>query len=280
MLSEQTIVDGLDHPECVIAGIDGYLYAGSERGDIYRIDPVEGSFKVIASTGGFVLGLAMDGSGYLYACDNAHLAVLRISPAGEISTYSTGTADRPMRVPNYASFDASGNLYVSDSGGWGDEDGSIYRISPDGVTEVWTESTSAFPNGLALSSGNTHLYVVESNPPSIKRVEIAADGTAGRTELVIELPGTVPDGIAFDEDANLYISCYRPDVIYRLTRSGALEIFSEDWQGTRLAAPTNVAFGVSGSAELYVANFARWHISRFTTPTSGLPLSYPILDAG
>ncbi|MDP3208052.1 MAG: SMP-30/gluconolactonase/LRE family protein [Rhodoglobus sp.] len=265
----EIVVDGLDHPECVIVGPDGELYAGSESGEIYRIDPVTGTVEVIASTGGFVLGLAIDGAGDLYVCDRR--AVLRVN-GSEVRVHSTGTSARPMHTPNYAAFGPDGSLYVSDSGTWGDEDGCIFRIAPDGTTEVWSEATPSFPNGLALGPRGTHLYVVESLPPAIRRIELLPDGAAGAAELVVAMPGSVPDGLAFDVAGTLYISCYRPDAIYRLSPGQSLEVFSEDPAGTRLAAPTNIAFD---GLTLYVANFARWHVSRLLTGTPGLPLSHP-----
>ena len=37
--------EGLDHPECVAWGCDGYAYAGGEAGQIYRIDIENGVFE-------------------------------------------------------------------------------------------------------------------------------------------------------------------------------------------------------------------------------------------
>ncbi len=53
-------VDGLDHPEGVAWGLDGYIYAGGEAGQLYRIDPRDPKPDIIALTGGFILGLALD----------------------------------------------------------------------------------------------------------------------------------------------------------------------------------------------------------------------------
>ena len=268
-MASETVADGLDHPECVIVDRDGSLIAGSESGVIHRIDPATGATKVIAETGGFILGLALDDAGSLYICDNGRSQVLRLTE-GELSVYSSGSPHRPMRVPNYATFDDAGNLYVSDSGSWGGSDGCIFRIAPGGETVLFSESTPAFPNGLALSPDGAHLYVVESLPPAIKRIELATVVA----DIVIDLPGAVPDGLAFDVDGGLYISCYRPDAIYRLDTNGELSVFSEDPLGTRLAAPTNIAFD---GTTLYVANFARWHLSRLAVPVPGLPLRRPAM---
>ena len=80
-----TIATGLDHPECVSRGPDGALYAGGEAGQIYRIDG-DGSVRELASTGGFIYGVTLDGSGNVYACDYGNASVKRISPNGDVTT--------------------------------------------------------------------------------------------------------------------------------------------------------------------------------------------------
>ena len=71
---------------------------------------------------------------------------------------------------------------------------------------------------------------------------IEADGSAGTPALVCELPRSVPDGVAFDTDGTLYVSCYRPDRIYRMRAGGEPAVLADDWEGVVLNAPTNVAF--------------------------------------
>jgi gluconolactonase len=115
------------------------------------------------------------------------------------------------------------------------------------------------------------------NPPRVDRVKIEADGGAGPTETVVELPMTVPDGVAFDTDGNLYVSMYRPDVIYRRTPSGQLDVLAEDSKGTLIACPTNVAFCGRERNILLSSNLGRWHITRYEVDATGLALHYPEL---
>ena len=269
-------VGGLDHPECVNWGMDGYAYAGGEAGQIYRVDVRSGECEQIASTGGFVGGLAQDGSRNVYACSNG--AVMRIAPDGAVDTYTTGTADEPLRVPNYPAFDGEGNLYVSDSGEWKQDDGCIFKVRPGGEASMWCRELTKFPNGICLSPAGDFLYVVMSlNAPRVERVEIRADGSAGEVEEVVQLPETVPDGLAFDTAGNLYISCYRPDRVYRLSPQGELEILAEDFEGTVIAAPTNVAFCGEERDILLSANLGRWHLTRYDAGATGVPLNYPVI---
>jgi gluconolactonase len=269
-------VDGLDHPEGVACGPDGTLYAGGEAGQIYRVS-LDGSFEEIGNTGGFILGLCLDAASNVYACDNGAHEVKRIAPSGEVSTWSSGAPDRPMMTPNYPVFDRAGNLYVSDSGGWKENSGCIFRVAPDGTTSVFTDKATNFPNGMALHPSGSHLYAVVSLDFTVVRIEIRKDGSAGSIETVAELPNNVPDGLAFDEEANLFISCYTPDVIYRVTPSGDFAVVASDWERVVLAAPTNLAFCGPDRRTLVVGSLGRWHLSRAEMTVPGARLAYPTL---
>ena len=271
-------LDGLDHPEGVAWGSDGFIYTGGEIGQIYRINIETKDVQELGRTNGFVLGMALDAQNNIYACDATNKSVYRITPEGSISAYSTGTIDNPFVTPNYPAFDADGNLYVADSGDWGADNGCIYKIDSKGETRVWDTRLGQFPNGLSLGPDGDDLYVAMSlNEPRVARVKIESDGSAGNMETVVELPDTVPDGLAFDSQGNLYIACYRPDRIYRLSSSGNLEILGEDFQGTLMAAPTNVVFCGPNLGRLLSANLGRWHLTEYQVGINGLPLNYPYL---
>ena len=85
----------------------------------------------------------------------------------------------------------------------------------------------------------------------------------------------MPDGLAFDVEGNLYISCYTPDVIYRLTRYGELEIVADDWMSVTFATPTNIAFCGPERRTLVVASLSRWHLTKGEMPIAGQRLNYP-----
>ena len=266
----------LDHPEGVAIGPDGKVYAGGEAGQVYRIDVEANTMEEYANTGGFVLGLALDADGNCYACDVER--VVKVAPDGTLSTYCAGNESQSMRVPNYPVFDESGNLYVSDSGEWGAEDGFIWKIAPDGEAVVWDRQACGFTNGMCLGPEGKSLFVVESTPPLISRVPIKDDGTAGEREVLVQLPRNVPDGVAVDLQGNLYISLYNPNIIYRYDLGKkALETLYEDWEQLVLIAPTNIAFGGADMKTLFIASLCGWNIVSAGMDIPGLPVKYPRL---
>ena len=267
-----------DHPEAVAWGPDGCAYAGGEAGQLYRFSLDGQSIEEVARVqGGFLLGLAHDADANTYACDDRSACVHRITPDGVVSTYANGNADQKMRVPNYPVFDDHGNLYVSDSGSWGAKDGFIWKIAPGGAAEIWDRQACGFTNGMCLSADGRWLYVVESHPPLISRVEIRSDGSAGKREVLVELPRQVPDGLAFDTAGDLYISLYNPNVVYRLTVAGELVTLYDDWEQLMLVAPTNIAFGGPELKTLIIASICGWAVHAAPMPTPGLPVRYPKL---
>jgi sugar lactone lactonase YvrE len=222
--------------------------------------------------------VALDADLNVYACDFGNASVARITPSGDVSTYSSGTSDRPMRVPNFAAYDDAGNLYVTDSGEWGSDDGLIYRIASDRTTTVWTEASSRFPNGCCLSADGGSLFVVESRGRAISRIAIADDGSPGAVEQVADLTGSQPDGIALATDGSLVVGYYRPDRVSVIRTDGSIEVLAEDPDGVVLNQPANIVFAGEGLGEIVVSSLGGWSLMRADVDLAGVALRYPKLS--
>src|SRR3546814_18021581 len=91
---------------------------------------------------------------------------------------------------------------------------------------------------------------------------IRDEGSAGERDVYVTLPKTCPDGLAFDRDDNLYISCYAPNAVFQVNTRRDVQLVVDDWEAHTLSNPTNIAFGGDDFRQLFVANLGRWQIGR------------------
>jgi sugar lactone lactonase YvrE len=266
---------GLDHPESVCIGPDGSIYAGGEAGQVYRID-AQGNQRLLGSTGGFLLGIAIDAAGRIHACDCAQSQIVRIDPDGSMAPRSTGSPSRQFSVPNFPVFDPQGNLFVSESGDYWERKqgtGCIMKVAPDNTTTIFHAGPLLFANGLAMDATGQWLYIVQSTAPNVVRIPL--DRPNGPVEVTHTLPtGTVPDGLALASDGRLVIACYKPDGAYLGHPDGTVELLCEDVTGELLSRPTNVAIR---DGQLLFANLGGWHLTAVATDMQPAPIHRPHL---
>jgi gluconolactonase len=272
----RVVVDGLDHPEGVATAADGTLYAGGELGQVYRVDPVRGSFEQVAECGGFMLGLAVDGDGFVYGCNLGRKILQRIDPrTGDVEMLSAGPPGRPFQTPNWCLFTPGGRLLVTDSGGWQHKDGFVALVEPDGTTSVWSDEVNDFPNGACLSADGSGVLVLESLAPTLSLIPFGTDERPGPRKVVAQLPGTVPDGVSVDVTGRAYVFCYRPDRILTVDLDGTVAVLVDDALGTTLSAPTNGVWIGPDLDELVVGNLGRWHLTALRPGPRGVDVVRP-----
>ncbi len=276
LLSKSTVfADGLDHPECVAVHPDGTVWAGGEAGQVYRISADGKKVEEVANTGGFILGLAFSPSAkWLAICDLGKKCVWRLDlQTMKLERFADGAEGHKFNIPNYAVFDKKGNLYVSESGAFRQVNGKLLKFSPDGVGEIWSKGPFNFANGMAMGPKEKYLYVAVSFLPGVERIAFLPDGRAGERSLFCTLPESVPDGLAFDAKGNLYVSCYAPNKIYKVTPDQEVSVLIDDWEAHTLSNPTNIAFGGEKLNQLFAANLGRWHITKIDVGVRGLALA-------
>jgi gluconolactonase len=270
--SIQQIWLGIDHAEGLAVAADGTIWCGGEEGQVYR-GHLDGSPQHVATLRGRTLGFAVDGDGNAYCADPDGPGLYRITPAGEVAEISSGSSDRSAVYPNHPAFLSSGEILWTDSGTWGADDGCTFMTSPDGATTVVDRSACRFPNGLAVSPDGRTLAVVESRLPGVAVLSIEGT-TLGGYRVLIELPDTVPDGVAFDADGGLLISCWAPDAVLVLRPSGDVETLVYDPLRFVLDQPTNLAF-FPDTRKVVVANFGERFLSVFEHDRVGAPVPRP-----
>jgi gluconolactonase len=271
----RTIASGLDHPEGIATGPAGELYAGGEAGQVYRLDQETSTGREIANTGGFVLGICLDAGGLLYVCDAGARAILWVDPAtGAIGTYCDSAAGTPLETPNWAAFAPDGSLYFTDSGTEALDvvNGRLIRVPPGGGDgQILELGPLHFPNGMCVDAA-ANVYVLETLTPRLSVVD------GHRTELVADLPGHSPDGVALCADGGFLIGCYYPfRLLYVPPGGGRFEIVLDDPTGIHIPMPTNLSFFGPALASVAIASLGGDSIKAIELGIAGAPLSYPSL---
>jgi sugar lactone lactonase YvrE len=264
-LDYRILASGFDHVEGVCWDpVRTCIWAGGEAGQVYRVE-LDGSVSVVTTIeGGALLGLALDARGALYICDPGNHQVWKMDARWEVSAFGEA-----IDYPNYPAFAPDGRLFVSDSGKFADNNGSVVVIDVDGSTTRVPTRPLAFANGIAIDE--TTLWVIESAAPAVSAM--ALEG--GDLERVIEMERCVPDGLAFDADGGLLISCYQPNQLWRWTPAEGLELVFDEWTGELILSPTNVAFYGEALDRLVLASLCGHNIVTIALEHRGAPIRRP-----
>ena len=121
----------------------------------------------------------------LYEADYLTGQILEFNPGGVASTFASG-----LNLPVSLAFDASGNLFVGNTG-----NGQITKVTPGGVESVFA-SGLATPEGLAFNASGD---LFEDDYASGQILEF----TPGGTESIFASGLNAPLGLAFDASGNL-----------------------------------------------------------------------------
>jgi sugar lactone lactonase YvrE len=268
------LANDLNHSEGVTWNpFDGRIYTGGEGGEFYAIS-TDGEVECIGSTGGSMLGLAVDGQGRIYACDAGRGEIARLDMrTREISVYARGVGGVDLDTPNVLAFGPDGMAYVTCLGE--DERPEIVRIAPGGITETWTKAVPRYPNGCLVTPDGSALVVVEAQAQRLVMVPILADGSAGDPQTIAELPDTDADGVGLATDGSYWVTLYRPDGLLRVTPDGLVETIVDDHLASHFDAPTNIAWFGPLLDRAVVANVGGRHLSVADVGVAGAPLHYP-----
>jgi sugar lactone lactonase YvrE len=186
-------------------------------------------------------GLAIDKNGNLYTAEFRGHRIRKITPEGVVTTmagsgkpgFADGTgAEASFNTPQGVAVDASGNVYVSESGNH-----RIRRITPSGL--VSTLAGSGKPG--------------------------CADGTGA------EACFKSPTGIALDAVGNVYVSDTGNHQIRKITPSGVVTTLAgsgkpgfQDGQGTKASLNFPLGLAVDRNGNIYVADMGNHRIRKIT----------------
>lgn len=262
----------LNHPEGVAVAADGAVWCGGSSGEIYRIEPDGSDITQVATTRGFVLGLAFDEHERLYLCDLKHRTVFRLDTrTGELIDFPRMASERPIVTPNVPVVDAArGCLYVSDSNQAHEPGPGIYRFDLEtGEGGLWYTGSLDFANGMALASDGSRLYVAESWGYRVVAIPIDDGGSPGEPTAIVTNFDAIADGLSLGPDGRLYIACYAPSQIRRvdIANGGLLETVLFDPICNVLCHPTNVAWR---GGELFASSLGGCNITSVDLTAAGV----------
>jgi sugar lactone lactonase YvrE len=267
------------------------IFAGSEIGDA-------GSTNGLGTAASFSspYGLAVDAAGNVYVADLGNNKIRKITPEGLVSDFAGSGAEGSTNGTSIAaSFkgiiavaaDASGNVYVSDSGNH-----LIRKITSGGVVTTLanlvadtSDPSSSNISGIAVdASGN--VYAAEFNSNIIRKITpggvvttfagSGTNGSANGTGIAASFQG--PLGLGVDAFGNVFAADLGNNKIRKITPTGVVSDFAGSGTGSvaSLWSPTGVAVDASG--KVCVADYATSNITLKIIPF-GYSIS-PALPAG
>jgi len=201
-------IDSIPAPESVAVGPDGAWYVSSfgkfdVKGDgaIFRIDPDKGTREVFAGGLDDPCGVIFAG-GTLWVADRR--GVYSVSRGKTELVFAEKQFPRPLHFLNDLATDASGKLYVSDTGdSTAGGHGAIFLLRagqrPTVLTGSDTAAGAASANGLFRGAGDT-LYVVGYHSGTLS----VTDGHGSWRTLATGLGA--PDGIEPAAGNAFYVS--------------------------------------------------------------------------
>lgn len=198
--------------------------------------------------------------GRLYVTDFLNGSIRSMSADGEDAREEfVGPVDGTPMQPDDISFDAEGNLFVTDAAGardphW-DATGRIIRVDGATAEAVVLADELESPNGIGFTPEEDALWISLNTGNRIDRLTLSATGTEVSTAhpAVYASTGAAQlDSIAVDADGNLYVGLHNRPAILVYDVNGDLlttvSVPAEDEAG--LSSATNIAIK-PGTTEAY-----------------------------
>ena len=268
-----TLPDGAPAPEGLEVDSAGNVYAvgfgaASGHGELFVFDR-HGRLDrhvTVADASPSPLGLAFQpGTGALLMVDFGSSRVLAVDTRSGASTVFMTLPALPHAGGaglNDLTFDAAGNVYVSDS-----FQGVVWRVGPaGGVAAAWVDDpllrTTGVPpfgaNGLRFSRDGSALFVANTGDDTVLRVPVTG-GVAG-VPAVFATGVNGADGLLVDADDNLWVAANQADEIVVIDPTGRAVAKLGDFDGIdRQGRPVGLLFPASlrfAGRDLLVTNLS------------------------
>ncbi len=220
--------------------------------------------------------IAVDSAGSFYVADYNNNTIRKITPSGVVTTFAGtagvhGSADgtgasASFYLPGGIAVDASGTLYVADTG-----NSTIRKITPSGVVTTLagtagvhgstdgtgTSASFYYPYGVTLDTGG-NVYVADSSNNTIRKITPAG--------VVSTLAGTA--GVAGSADGDGASASFHSPMSIMLDPSGFLFVVDCDNNTIRKITVSGVVTTFAGTAGLQGSADGPIASATFSTPTT------------
>ncbi len=251
-------------------------------GGIARAFGVPGRPISSASLGGLPNGICMDAQGACIVANLGNGQVQRLFSDGRHEVLAEEADGQRIRTPNFPLVDSRGRIWVSNSTARSDVDEALRHPAPDGNIVLLDRGSARivadriyFANGLAMDEEERHLYVAETLLRRILRFRIDWDGSLSGREVYgpwVLAPQGFPDGIAFDEAGNLWITFPVWNAVGFLTPQRELKVALEDPERRILKSPSNICFGWEERRTAFIGSLDGTAVPYFPVPYPGARL--------
>jgi gluconolactonase len=226
----------------------GTLYftsRGTFKGIVSWTEANGASEYLAVATGAGPGELWIDANDNIYLTATNERQILKVAPDKKVSVVAEKFEANPevSTGPNDIVVASDGVVYFTAPNGYDGSapNGTIYRTGADGKTAVFSAEITG-PNGIVLSADEKTLYVAHNTAASTSKIEswpINADGTAGAIHEVTTVEGCVADGMAVDQQGNIWLTCYSFGQAHLISPQGkVLQTIT-----TEQKALTNAVFG-------------------------------------
>lgn len=267
-----TIATQLEFPEGPVFDFDGNLWFVEIKGGNLACWDGKNLNRFVVD--GIPNGAMIDTCGNIWFCDSGRGEIRLFNHSrNTFETICDCTVDGTHLIrPNDLIFDVEGNLLFSDHADGRKEPLSTICVLPKGSNQAKVVSSNKyFTNGLAFKKDMTTLIFSETYRQQLWIGEWDSKQLELRNERPFAKAGIGPwgpDGIAFDENENLFVAIFNENRINIYSQDGKLS----EWINCTGSRPTSCAFDPSGKLGLIVTEAERGEIISFPDFGKGLPI--------
>lgn len=270
----KTIISGLNFPEGPVFDFDGNLWFVEIKGG--NLAKWDGAKLERFNVDGTPNGAMVDNQGMIWFCDSGRGEIRMFDPVKRSFKTLCTQMDTGIHLkrPNDLIFDPAGNLLFSDHADGREEPVSTICVLPkeNNCAKV-ISNHKYFTNGLALMGNGTTLVFSETYRQQLWIAQWDAADLSLKNEGHFAKAGNGPwgpDGIAFDQDENLYATVFNEQRINIYNKEGILV----NWLACSGSRPTSCAFDPFERYGLVVTEADLGEITSYPSLGKGLPIFY------